>query len=307
LAIKTNGTLWAWGIDSYGQLGQGPPANKSSPVQIAGSWKQVASGYEFSIGIKADGTLWGWGYNLEGEVGDNTVISRNTPTPIGAATNWSSISSSYGHTVAIKMDGTLWAWGYNSDGQLGTGNITSLSSPVQVAGASTWSKISAGAYHTLALQADGTLWVWGANSEGQLGHGGATNPTGSKSTPFQVPGTWSQVAAGPYHSLGVKTDGTLWSWGYNFNGQLGLGTSGTGTGSTTPVRIGALSTWAKVATGSFISSAIRTDGTLWTWGNNSVGTIGDSTLTQRNAPVAIPGSWIQLTGGDFHTVAIKKK
>ena len=296
LAIKTDGTLWAWGANSNGQLGDGTNADKNTPVQVgtANDWASVSADGYHTIAIKTDGTLWAWGYNDYGQLGDGTNGSgtnKNTPVQIGTDNDWSSVSAGNLFTSAIKTDGTLWAWGANSNGQLGdgtNGSGTNKNTPVQVGTANDWASVSAGNIFTSAIKTDGTLWAWGANSNGQLGDGTNGSST-NKNTPVQV-GTandWSSVSAGGFHTIAVKTDGTLWAWGANSNGQLGDGTNGSGTNKNTPVQVGTANDWASVSVGGNHTIAVKTDGTLWAWGYNYDGQLGDGTNTARNIPTKI--------------------
>ncbi|PKL46333.1 MAG: hypothetical protein CVV42_16945, partial [Candidatus Riflebacteria bacterium HGW-Riflebacteria-2] len=299
LAIKTDGTLWAWGSNLSGQLGDGTTTQKTSPVQIAGTtWKQVACANSHSVAIKTDGTLWAWGRNVSGEIGDGTTTQRNSPVQI-AGTTWKQVTCGDFHTLAIKTDGTLWAWGNNDHGQLGDGTTTQRTSPVQIAG-TTWKQVAGGGYSTtLAVKTDGTLWAWGWNNSGELGDGTTTQRT----SPVQIAGTtWQQVACGGSRTLAIKSDGTLWAWGGNSQGQLGDGTT---TQRTSPVQI-AGTTWQHVACGRYDTFAVKTDGTLWAWGWNLYGEVGDGTTTQRNSPVQIAGTtWKQTAAGANHTLAVK--
>jgi len=223
--IKSDGTLWSWGLGTNGQLGDTLQADSTSPVQeITGStnWLRIAAGQGHVAAIKTDGTLWCWGLNQMGQLGNNNAILQNSPViTIGSATNWQSVSAGGLTTAAIKTDGTLWTWGHNNYGQLGNnteGLAARKSSPVQtIAGGTNWTKVSVSGSHVLALKTDGTLWAWGRNSLAALGDGGVIN----KSSPIQTSAggtTWSQVSAGYNLSAGIKTDGTLWTWGMNGKG-----------------------------------------------------------------------------------------
>jgi hypothetical protein len=153
IAIKNDGTLWAWGNNSYGQLGDGTIIERHSPTQIGTdkNWNQIDCGGSFTVAIKTDGTLWAWGNNNNGQLGDGTNSNRTTPIQIGNDSNWIQISCSYSHTLAIKNDGTLWAWGNNEYGQLGDGTITPRKSPVQIGSGTNWSKVACGFEHTIAM------------------------------------------------------------------------------------------------------------------------------------------------------------
>ena len=238
IAIKRHDplyTLWAWGYNASGRLGDGTTTNRTTPTQIgtATTWSSVSAGVYHTVAIKTDGTLWAWGYNeLYGQLGDGTTTNKDVPTQIGAETTWSSVFSGEHHTAAIKTNGTLWAWGRNNSGQLGDGTTTDKTTPTQIGTATTWSSVSGGGYHTVARKSDGTLWAWGYNDDGQLGD----ETIISKTTPTQIGAetTWSSVSAGGYHTIAKKTDGTLWAWGDNYYGQLGDGTT---TDRTTPTKI----------------------------------------------------------------------
>jgi alpha-tubulin suppressor-like RCC1 family protein len=290
LGIKSDGTLWAWGDNLYGQLGDSTSTDRHSPVQIgtANNWSQIAGGGHHSLGIKSDGTLWAWGRNIEGNLGDGTTTNRTSPVQIGTATNWSQIAA-FNHSLGIKSDGTLWAWGDNSSGQLGNGTTTNRTSPVQIGTATNWSQIDAGRFHSLGIISDGTLWAWGWNYSGRLGDGTTTD----RLSPVQI-GTatdWSQIAASE-HSLGIKSDGTLWAWGYNWYGQLG---DGTATDRHSPVQIDTVTNWSQIAGGYYHSLGIKSDSTLWAWGKDLYGQSGDGNATHSNSPVKIHGPTVTST------------
>jgi len=298
--IKTDGTLWVWGSNGFGQLGLGDTSNRSTPAQLAGTtWKQ-ASGGVFGMAIKTDGTLWGWGYNDTGQLGNNTSYPNSTssPTQIGSANTWKIVSCGTYHTAAIKTDNTLWMWGQGNGGRLGLGDTSNRSTPVQLSG--TWKMASGGGYHTAAIKTDGTLWTWGEAGYGRLGDGTTTQ----RSSPVQTVGegtNWKMVSAGTYHTAAIKTDGSLWSWGYNAAGAIGDGTT---TDRSSPVQTISSGTNWKMVSVSGHSMAIKTDGTLWTWGVNTWGQIGDGTTTSRSSPVQIRGNnWKQVDAGGYSSVS----
>ena len=320
-AIKTDGTLWTWGRGSEGQLGGNTTTNRSTPVTtFAGgtNWKQVSSGRYYTAAIKTDGTLWTWGSGTDGQLGDNTVTNKSTPvTTFAGGTNWKQVSSGYFHCAAIKTDGTLWTWGFGGSGQLGrsNGSVNRLTPVTTFAGGTNWADtptaepedlytISA-SEQTAAIKTDGTLWTWGAGDSGQLGDNTATN----KSTPvttFAGGTNWKQVSVGYRHSAAIKTDGTLWTWGPGNYGQLG---GNQYINQSTPVTTFAGGTnWKQVSGGRLHSAAIKTDGTLWTWGKGTYGRLGDNTVTDKSTPVttfAGGTNWKQVSSGWFHTAAIK--
>lgn len=304
MGLKTDGTLWCWGDNAKGQIGDGTTINRNIPTRIGtgNNWAKIAAGSSFSLGMKADGTIWTWGDNYYGQLGDGTTANRNIPMQVGAAADWADIATGEYHTFAIKADGTLWGWGYNRFGQLGDGTIVNKSIPVQIGTSTDWLSVTSSESHTLAIKADGTLWGWGDNAKGQLGDG----TTISVSSPVQI-GTatnWKTVDTGNGFSIGIRTDGTLWSWGYNSSGQLGDGTTSP---KNIPTQVGTEVNWKSVKIGEYGSViAIKTDGTLWTWGNNSWGQLGDGTETNRSAPMLIGTAtdWQSIESGTYHTLAI---
>jgi len=315
-AIKTDGTLWTWGQNANGQLGINDTTQRSTPVTtFAGgtNWKQVSGGSNHTAAIKTDGTLWSWG----NPVGVNVGFRLTPVTTFAGGTNWAdtptsdpedlyTISAGSSHTSAIKTDGTLWTWGLGSYGRLGTNDTTSRSNPVTTfAGGTNWKQVSSGNTHTAAIKTDGTLWTWGYNNRAQLG----TNDTTQRNTPvttFAGGTNWKQVSCGRDHTTAIKTDGTLWTWGFGNQGRLGTNDT---TQRSTPVTTFAGGTnWKQVSAGGFHTTAIKTDGTLWSWGFNTSGQLGTNDITQRNTPVttfAGGNNWKQVSGGGSQTAAIK--
>jgi len=281
LAIKTDGTLWAWGNGDHGQLGLGDTNDRHTPTQVGADndWGLVFCGGEHTLAIKIDETLWAWGWNTYGQLGLGDTTNRNTPTRVSGY--WISASGGNSHTLAMNSDGMLYTWGHNNQGQLGLGHTTDMYTPTQVGTDSNWSSISCGWVHTLAMDINGMLWAWGRNAEGQLGLG----DTIEKNIPTQV-GTdsnWSSISCGLLHTLAVKSDRTLWTWGYNYFGQLGLGDT---TDRHTPTQVGIDSNWSSVS-GYSHTMAIKTDGTLWAWGYNFAGQLGLGDTTNRNIPTEV--------------------
>jgi alpha-tubulin suppressor-like RCC1 family protein len=282
-AIKTDGTLWAWGWNERGSLGDGTYVSKSSPVQIGtdNNWADVAAGLAYSIALKTDGTLWAWGWNEYGTLGDGTYVSKNSPVQIGTDHNWKSIHVGQQFSIATKTDGTLWAWGINYSGELGIGTTTNQSSPVQINGFDNWASLSIGYNHSLVLKTDGTLWAWGSNYAGQIGDGTVNHHF----SPVQI-GTnndWVQISANGDFSYAIKSDGTLWRWGVNGNKQ-----SVDDPNFLSPIQIGADHNWQNVSAGHYNVFGLKDDGTLWTWGDNFYGDFGDGTNESKIIPTHIP-------------------
>jgi alpha-tubulin suppressor-like RCC1 family protein len=313
VAVKTDGTLWIWGRSGSGILGNGvtTTSNISTPVTtFAGgtNWKQVSGGGNHTAAIKTDGTLWSWGLGTLGRLGNAVTTNRSTPvTTFAGETNWKQVSSGVSHTAAIKTDGTLWIWGDNSSGLLGNGITTgNRSTPVTTfAGGNNWKQVSAGGAHTAAIKTDGTLWTWGGANFGQLGNN-ATTVTSTPVTTFAGGTNWKQVDCGYFHTLAIKTDGTLWAWGQGFQGQLG--NNDFSDSRSTPVTTFAGGTnWKQVSCGNAFTSAIKTDGTLWTWGLGSYGRLGVNNTIQRDTPVTTSAgrtNWKQVDCGTQYMAAL---
>jgi alpha-tubulin suppressor-like RCC1 family protein len=381
-AVKTDGTLYAWGANGSGQLGLGDTTSRSSPVQVGAltTWSMAYPKTISMHAIKTDGTLWAWGNGIYGALGVGNTTNYSSPVQVGALTTWASANKgafSFYQTVAIKTNGTLWAWGYGTGHDGGnSGNsfdvnvsvpvggppLNDQSSPVQIGAATNWARSASGNAHSLAITTSGALYAWGNHISGQCGQGaGLTNPDfyspsptygdyctppsfayysnsssavegfditlticssdnvtwtynspntsrWGYSSPVQVGAltTWSQVAAGNAFSLAVKTDGTLWGWGDNGQGQLGVGNT---VQYSSPVQVGALTTWANVFAGVSHTVAIKTNGTLWAWGANSQGQLGQGNTTIRSSPVQIgtATNWLStgFSAGGAYTMAIR--
>jgi alpha-tubulin suppressor-like RCC1 family protein len=258
--------------------------------------------YHLTIGVPGQ-TAYAWGDNEGGQLGDGTYTNRPIASQVGTDTHWAQVSAGYWHTVAVRTDGTLWAWGGNGAGQLGDGTTTNRLTPVQVGTDTHWAQVSAGMWHTVAVKTDGTLWAWGYNYYGELGDGTVID----RLSPVQVgvDTHWASVAAGAWHTVAVKTDGTLWTWGWNREGQLGDGST---TNQHAPMQVGTDTHWASVAAGYGADTvAVKTDGTLWAWGDNGFGQLGDGTTTARLTPVQVGTDthWASVAAGAGHTVAVK--
>lgn len=309
-AVRTNGTLWTWGDNSRGQIGQGysnQNFSRSSPVQIGSdtNWSQVSTGggYAFAA-VKTTGELWTWGGNDYGQLGQNNRIFRSTPTQVGTLTNWYQVSVGGIFSFAIKTNGTLWSWGRNFDGQLGQNDRVNRSSPVQVGALTDWSQVSAGnSGMCAAIKTNGSLWTWGTGYAGQTGQ----NDTAYRSSPVQVGvlTNWARVSAGQDFCAAIKTDGTMWVWGNNQNGQLGQNNL---VKRSSPTQVGALTNWSQLSTGSSHCAVAKTDGTLWTWGNNNVGQLGINVAgyNNRSSPVQVGAltAWRKTSAGGNNTFAI---
>jgi alpha-tubulin suppressor-like RCC1 family protein len=292
IGYKTNGSVWCWGQNLSNQLGTGTATTYTAPTQMSPvayrtNWKKIAVTSTHSVGIW-NNTMWSVGANSYGQLGDGTIATKSTWTTQIAGLDWSDVSVCRSASSAIKTDGTLWTWGRNNYGQLADNTTTNKSSPVQIYGGGTnWKYLQKGGFGSqAAIKTDGTLWLWGHNDAGQLGVNDITN----RSSPTQIigGGNWKQTSFGGWSTAtsftgGIKSDNTLWMWGANVYGQLGNSST---TKVSSPVQIiGGGTNWKQVSTGNQHTAAVKTDGTLWTWGRNNYGQLGDNTIVNKSSPI----------------------
>jgi alpha-tubulin suppressor-like RCC1 family protein len=342
-------TLTAWGSNYFGQLGDGTYGNRrTTPVEVrnldGAELKTIAAGGSHNLALKDDGTVLVWSDNSSGQLGDGSNNNRPWPAqaedandPSGYLNGVNAIAAGADHSLALKDDGTVWAWGNNTSGQglrisgqLGTDEIPSSNTPVEVGDLPGGVEaIAAGSAHGLALKDDGIVWAWGNNNSGQLGDG--TNATSTR--PVQVSNLdgVKAIDGGGGYSLALKNDGTVWAWGGNFFGQLGDGTTTNGTptkcelmevrpkmrsscsDSNTPVQMGELPGGIEaIAAGGAHGLALKNDGTVWAWGNNQNGQLGNGTITLGtnvlgiNAPMqvsALIGAKKAIAAGSEYSLA----
>jgi alpha-tubulin suppressor-like RCC1 family protein len=306
-AIKTNGTLWTWGRNCYTILGSGQAYSTSrcSPGTTAGggtNWCMVSTRLNVMGAIKTDGTLWTWGSNANGGTGTGTSFGcQNSPFQVsGGGTTWCFISIAGVSGSGIKTDGTLWTWGRNSSGELGDSSFNNRSSPGGVAGTgTTWTKVSISGTHTIAVKTDGTLWTWGSNNYGRLGIGSSGSSRNSPGTTAGGGTDWCLVSSSySGSSAAIKTDGTLWMWGKNSCGILGDVTTSNRSSPSTVA--GGGTTWSTICIDNYSSGAIKTDGTLWTWGRNDFGQLANGNTAHRSSPgttVSSATNWFRISIG----------
>ena len=334
IIAKAYGTVYTWGFNDVGQLGNGNNnyANSNVPVAVNTSGvlsgktiTQVGAGERHSIALASDGTVYTWGNNDYGQLGNGNNIQSNVPVAVNTSGVLSGktitqIGAGQYHSIALASDGTVYTWGYNNYGQLGNGDNTDSNVPVAVTtsgvlSGKTITKVAGGANHSIALASDGTVYTWGFNEVGQLGNGDYTdsNVPVAVSTSGVLSGkTITQVAAGEVHSIALASDGTVYTWGYNYYGQLG---NGNNTNSNVPVAVttsGALSgkTITQVACGGNYSIALASDGTVYTWGFNHYGQLGNGTNgtgTDSNVPVAVSTSVMGSLPVEWHSFTAKKQ
>lgn len=295
-ALKADGSVWAWGANSSGQLGDGTNLAKSVPTASIGGHSFIQIGLnEFNVttcALKSDGSVWTWGSNSSGRLGDGTT-AVNTSSPIQVIGGHSFIQ--IGSSLALKADGSAWGWGGNTAGQLADGTNISKSSPVAAIGGHSFIQILSGSSHTLALKSNGSAWGWGSNPSGALGDGTSVN----KSSPVQVIGGHSfvQVAAGGNTSFALKEDGSAWAWGSGFDGQLGDGTIFVNKSS--PVQVIGGHSFIQIEGGEGHTYALKANGTTWAWGQNTSGELGDGTTSGKSSPVQMLGGQLFEAGSIF--------
>jgi alpha-tubulin suppressor-like RCC1 family protein len=275
-----------------------------------------------NVAVKADGSAWAWGDNFFGQLGDGTTIQRNAPVRVagaggaGSLTGVRGVSGGLFHTIALMSGGAVWCWGNNDWGQLGMGDNVSRTSPAQTlfssGGGATATASAAGDVHTVVLKSDGTVWSWGGNRFGQIGigtadgavHSGPSQAVGAGGAGFLT--AVAAIAAGGTHTVALRTDNTVWTWGQNQFGQLGLGTADTAA-HPFPAQVPGLTGIVAISASDLTTVALKSDGTVWTWGANAKGQLGNGSIVDSPAPVRM-GS---LTGigfvsaGGIHTLAVQ--
>ena len=300
--------LYSWGRGNNGRLGLGNVVNQSSPNQVGAltNWALVSAGYDFGAAVKTDGTLWSWGKGSGGRLGQGSQAYSSSPIQVGALTNWASVAAAsgglFGTCAAVKTDGTLWSWGTGTNGALGQNSTADRSSPVQVGALTNWASVQNTSTLCVAVKTDGTLWSWGYNNNGELGQ----NDVVARSSPVQVGAltNWASTSISNTCAA-VKTDGTLWTWGFNNAGQLGQNDV---VAKSSPVQVGALTNWASVAAnGTFFCAAVKTDGSLWSWGSGNSGALGQNGVVNRSSPVQVGAltNWASISNGGRICAAIK--
>jgi alpha-tubulin suppressor-like RCC1 family protein len=287
LFLKGDGSLWGMGNNSYGQLGGGNNIQTNLPEQITNGVTAVAVGQDHSLFIKNDGSLWDMGFNSSGQLGIGIYnnlppFGTNQPQHVVTTNSVTAIAGGYQHSLLLKSDGSLWAMGNNSFGQLGNGTVNQTNRPVFVTNGVT--AVAAGWYHSLFLKSDGSLWAMGDDNDGQLGDGTLTSNFFTNRPEMIVPGNVTAIAGGEYHTLFLKSDGSLWAMGYNGFGQLG---DGTFNNTNRPEMIVSNNVVA-IAAGQNHSLFVKRDGGLWGMGYNGFGQLGvGASIMQSASPVPI--------------------
>jgi alpha-tubulin suppressor-like RCC1 family protein len=284
--IASDGTVFTWGDNTDGQLGDGTQSARAVARRVPGldGAIAVAAGSRHTLVLKSDGTVWAFGANDSGQLGDGTNTMRTSPVPVPALTNIIAIAAGGDHSLALQSDGTVWAWGANVSGQLGDGTNIQRNTAVEVTHLAGVTAIAAGRAHSLAVRSDGTVWSWGNDAAGQLGD----DKLNSRNVPVQAKklSAIDSVAAGASHSFAISRTGVLYAWGDNSSGQLGDGST---TQRKTAVAINTAMPVTQIGSAGVHSIALSSDGIVYCWGDNSFGQLGDGTTNERLIPTAVPG------------------
>ncbi len=331
LILKNDGTVWATGDNSAGELGTGNTAATSTPVQVkvnASSFLTgivtIAADNNESFAVDSKGNVWAWGLNTNGQLGIGTTSNAVYASQVGSLTNIVAVASSQNHTLAVRADGSVWGWGANSNGQVGNGSASTwVTTPVKVQAPSGQSgflsgivAVAAGASHSLALDQNGNVWAWGNNAAGQLGNATQT----SRLLPVQVQNSGTAltnvvaIAAGTSNSYAQRSDTTVWAWGNNTMGELGNGTV-SATAVTANLSAAAVNGLSGTMVAVSNQSTLDSSGTLWTWGDNNTAKLGIGftgyyatlplavNLSSQATPIltATAGNGQTVTDGTFST------
>jgi alpha-tubulin suppressor-like RCC1 family protein len=314
-SIPTRSLAVSWGFDAYGQLGQGLVSGSASSVYggVVGlsGVTQVAAGVVHSLALTSDGSVWAWGANDDGQLGNDSTASSDVPLQVPGLTGVTQIAAGGEFSLALTSSGSVWAWGRNDEGELGDGSTADSAVPVPVAGLTGVTQIAAGASFGLARRSDGTVWAWGSNGYGQLGSGTTANAV----TPTQVTGLSqvTQIAAGGDFAMAARTSGfitrltSVWTWGDNGNGQLGDGTLAS---RSTPEQVSGISVpnVLQICAGSNFSLVLGSDGSVWGWGGDYDGQLGNAATFAWTRPVETIGmasGITQLAAGFAHVLALR--
>jgi alpha-tubulin suppressor-like RCC1 family protein len=284
--VTIGGTAHCWGYNPGGQLGDGTTTNRYTPVPVANglSFASLTAGNAHTCGLTTAGTAYCWGRNGSGQLGDGTTVDRTTPVPVANGLSFASLTAGGGHTCGLTTAGTAYCWGYNFAGQLGDGTTVDRTTPALVTRGLSFASLAAGYGHTCGVTTSGSAYCWGSNGEGQLADGTHVDRT----TPEPVRGGLSfapVIAGGLEHTCGVTTGGSAYCWGDNDHGQLGDGTDLDR--FITPVPVAGGLSFASLTAGTGHTCGVTGAGSLYCWGDNGHGRLGDGTTTNRYIPVSV--------------------
>ena len=304
--IAIDGTLWVWGVNYAGELCGSNDLYSAVPIQVGTrtDWVRVSTGQHSTLAQASDGTTWGCGIDTYGDVGVGIPSKEFAPRKLSDLGPWSAVAAGLGHSVALKANGTLWAWGNETAPWAAEFGHNYRVIPTQISSATDWKSVVAGDSYSLALKLDGSLWGWGDNGAGTLldsngGYAASPVPIGSDTD-------WRQIAAGGSHALAIKTDGSLWAWGANWYGEIG--DASTARRTERPVRVGSDADWISISAVRGNSFGVKSDGSLWGWGANHRGQIGDGTTVNRSIPTRSGGdaNWLNAVAIFPSSLALRK-
>lgn len=317
--IKRGGSVWCWGDDTFGQLGNGSiSGGQVSPSRIddSASYSQVTSGNYYSCGVRANGTGTCWGRDLNGQLGNGGAVTADQPSPYALPHKWTRISAGNGHACGISDTGQIYCWGAGANGQIGNGASVNQPDPTLINDASgqRWTHVSAGSYVTCAINLSGQLFCWGDNAVQQLGLGSRGTAVGGSNTPQPVadPGPWVSVSVGAGSVCGIKTDGSAWCWGWTRQGVLGIGSVANASYYNKPTRIADPGPWNSISVGTspnyYTACGIKQNGMAACWGSDSSGQLGNGSATSDySIPVSVldPGPWSDISAGHGASCGMK--
>ena len=299
MVIKDDGSLWAWGSNINGQVGNNSQEHQYSPVHIIDDVVAVAAGSWHSMAIRSDGSLWGWGANARGQLGSGSDADQFYPIHI--MDDIIAVSAGMYHTLAIRSDGSLWGWGWNSHGQIGVGadKESAVLFPVHIMDGVIFAE--AGRFHAMAIRYDGVLWGWGHSENHQMGRP-VTLHQRNQHMPLRIMDNVQAVATGGSRTMAIQTCGSLFIWGQHWN-EPPPGQDGASVTYSQPTH--AINHVAVMVGGPWHTSIIRTDGTLWTWGGNEAGQLGDGTTIGQQQPQQLMDDVMTVSAGPWHTIAVQ--
>lgn len=314
--VNPQGIAFCWGLNIYGQLGNGSTTDSPIPVAVSGglSFTAVAGGLFQTCGLTTGGTAYCWGFAANGRLGNGTTTGPQTcivgnfpwpcsmtPVAVSGGLSFTAVNAGNVHTCGLTTGGAAYCWGLNALGELGDGSTTDRSTPVAVLGGLSFATLSAGTVHTCGLTTGGGVYCWGSNAHGQLGNGSTTDSP----TPVAVSGglSFTALSAGGDHTCGLTTGGAAYCWGSNGNGQLGNSST---TDRSSPVAVSGGLSFVTVSAGGVHTCGLTTSGAAYCWGSNSNGQLGTGSTTDSPIPMAVSGglSFATVSAGYLHTCGL---
>jgi alpha-tubulin suppressor-like RCC1 family protein len=302
-ALKEDGSAWAWGNNSSGQLGNNTGTNTSSPISVVGnhSFVQISVGGDHTVALKENGSVWAWGLNNCGQLGTGNTTNYSSPVMIITEHSFKTIDAGNSFSAALTNDGSVYTWGSGKYGAIGNNDVQNKSTPTPVIGGHSFVSMSVGSYFMRGLKEDGSTWAWGYNENGRLGDG----TTNNRSSPVSTIGEHSfiQIIGQGAFSLALKNDGSAWTWGRNTYGALGDGTLND---KSSPVSVIGGHSFIAIAGSTDSGMALKENGSVWTWGYNNYGQLGDGTKTNKSSPISILGDYkfYKINGYSFHAIGL---